>query len=107
MRFVIQKHSKVGEKTHWDLMLEEAESLLTWRITALPDDSNKTINGIKIFDHDKKFLNYEGPVNKGLGQVKIEDSGEYEILKKQESCWTVKLVGKKIPGVFELNFTVE
>ena len=88
-------------------MLEETESLLTWRVTALPDDSNKTINGIKIFDHDKKFLSYEGPVNKGLGQVEIEDSGEYEILEKQESCWKVKLVGKKFSGVFELNFTVE
>ena len=107
MRFVIQKHSKAGNGTHWDLMLENANSLLTWRITTLPSGENKAINGVKIFDHDKKFLNYEGPVNNGKGSVKIYDSGKYQILEKQECYWTLRLAGRNISGIFTLKFTVE
>ncbi len=107
MRFVIQKHSRAGDETHWDLMLEDSDSLLTWRITALPSSEDKTINGVKIFDHDKKFLSYEGPVNNGQGAVEISDSGKYEILEKQECCWTLRLAGENISGIFELKFAVE
>jgi hypothetical protein len=79
MNFVIHYHST--ENDHYDFMFEKNDALLTWRIGL--DDYRKMLNGepasaVKIQDHDRKYLNYQGPVSCGRGHVKLIDSGKYK-----------------------------
>ncbi len=81
MNFVIHYHNT--ETDHYDFMIEKDDTLLTWRIGL--DDYKKMLNGdpasaVKIQDHDRKYLNYQGPVSCGRGNVKLIDSGKYKVL---------------------------
>ncbi len=107
-KFVIQEHLKKDEGIHWDLMLETTGILETYRMPTPPEkiDENK-IDIIKIADHPLKFLTYEGPVNKGLGSVKIADNGKYLILEQKENYKKLKFEGGKIKGIFTLKLISE
>ncbi|MEN6385534.1 MAG: endonuclease/exonuclease/phosphatase family protein [Phycisphaerales bacterium] len=87
-QFVIHKHTR-GDDIHWDLMIEDGDVLKTWRLENPPEklagDSDK-LNPVKtkatpIQDHDKKFLTYQGPVNKNTGTAEIVDEGTCEVNK--------------------------
>ena len=102
-RYVIQRHERQGEEVHWDLMLETAGFLETYRVNKPPEEWGKgPIEAEKIFDHPLKFLTYEGPVNKGKGSVTIADSGRYEIASQNENHLTVYFAGEILKGEFEL-----
>jgi hypothetical protein len=76
MKFVIHYH--LTEKDHFDFMLEEDDSLLTWRIEPhLFEDLKKglAIESQQISSHRKEYLNYQGPISCGRGSVKLVDSG--------------------------------
>ena len=79
-RFVIQKHTK-GKDIHWDFMLELGGILRTYRLNKAPNEAlHLAVNATKIFDHPLKFLTYQGPVNKGRGNVSITESGTYKMV---------------------------
>ena len=101
--FVIQQHSSTSD-VHWDFMLQIGDSLRTYRLDKPPQELGQTpANAVKIFDHPQKFLTYEGPVNKGRGNVKIADSGTYEILRQSEDRLEINLNGKILKGNFTLS----
>jgi len=101
--FVILKHSRLGQ-AHFDLMLETDDCLLTWRIDAPPEDlTTKPVIAEKIFDHDKKFLTYEGPVNKGAGSVEIADAGELKIETHSPNRIALTIKGEIARGPFTLT----
>jgi bifunctional non-homologous end joining protein LigD len=107
-RFVIQRHEREGETVHWDLMLEQNKLLETYRVNTPPEEwVNRTIEAEKIFDHPLKFLTYEGSVNKGKGNVKIADSGNYRILSKKENLLSIDFAGRIIKGKKEIIFAGE
>ena len=101
-QFVIQKHSKAGD-THWDFMLETEGVLATWRLEFPPETLPQICKAEKIFDHDTRFLTYEGPVNKGKGTVKIAENGTYEIVRKEENEMQIKMTGTILKEVFTLK----
>jgi hypothetical protein len=102
-KFVVQKHQKESEPTHWDLMLESGGILETYRVSLPPEDwGKKTIEAVKIFDHPLKFLSYEGPVNNGKGQVDIADIGTYRFIKNDENQKLISFSGKQLHGKFQL-----
>ncbi len=102
-KFVIHKHSR-GDDIHWDLMLEAGNLLETYRLPVPPEKiANQPVEAIKIFDHPLKFLTYEGSVNKGLGGVKIIDSGTYQILNKNDAQICLQFDGKILKGKFVLT----
>ncbi|MFC1764631.1 DNA polymerase ligase N-terminal domain-containing protein [Planctomycetota bacterium] len=102
-KFVIQQHKKQGEPVHWDLMLEEGDSLKTYRLDKPPEKlMTETATATPIFDHEKRFLTYEGPVNKGLGQVQIEERGTYQTRSKTEHIWHMTLQGDILQGRFTI-----
>lgn len=85
-KFVIQRHERKGEPTHWDLMLEAGDCLETYRTGVAPAGlGEEPVEAIRIFDHPLRFLSYEGAVNKGKGVVKIADSGTYEVMCENEA----------------------
>ena len=64
----------------------------------------KTARAEKIFDHDLKFLTYEGSVNKGKGTVKIADNGFYKILCQTENEIHLCFNGEILRAGFCLKF---
>jgi hypothetical protein len=101
-KFVIQQHT-TGSDVHWDFMLETADSLQTYRLNKPPQQLNQNpAKAVKIFDHPLKFLTYQGPVNKGRGNVKIAESGTYEILHQAHNQIELALNGKILKGNFTL-----
>jgi len=101
--FVIQQHSK-GPDIHWDFMLESAGSLQTYRLDKSPQQlTQNPANAVKIFDHPLKFLTYQGPVNKGLGSVRIVESGKYKVLHQAHNRIELALNGQILNGNFTLT----
>jgi hypothetical protein len=103
-KFVVQKHQKESEPTHWDLMLESGDFLETYRLALPPEKWKKNaIEAMKIFDHPLKFLSYEGRVNKGKGWVKIADCGTYHLIAKNKTQKHILFVGKLLKVEYQLS----
>ena len=102
LRFVIQRHTRDGERTHWDLMLENGTVLETYRVSLPPEDWDaKPAEAVRIFDHPLKFLSYEGSVNRGKGRVEIADAGTYCLLTQNEEQRQLSFTGKLLKGEFK------
>jgi len=86
------------------MMLEGEAALVTYRLPLPPKEiAAAPVIVEKIFDHDLKFLTYEGPVNKGLGTVRIVDSGEFETTEKTAKTLRLQMAGKILCGEFTLD----
>lgn len=102
--FVIQKHIHTDNPAHWDMMLQQSDKLLTWRINVPPENiSSIPIEAEKIFDHPIKFLTYQGAVNNGNGNVEIADAGTYKIVEITPDKINISITGKIIKGMMELT----
>ncbi len=102
-RFVIQKHTQ-GKNIHWDFMLESGEALQTYRLDKAPEEVlHQTAGAVKIFDHPLKFLTYQGPVNKGRGNVQLTEAGTYQIIHQKHSRIGLHLNGQILKGKFALT----
>ena len=101
-RFVIQQHSQ-KDTVHYDLMLEFADVLKTWRIPQSPDSLPQTME--QIHDHRKLYLDYEGDISGNRGFVKIWDKGEYQILLWSQNLVEIELIGEKLHGFYRLCLT--
>jgi len=96
-KFVIHKHTREGQ-VHWDLMIEWGDKLKTWRLDNPPEKlSSQKTKATPIFDHDKKFLTYQGSVNNGKGTVEIIDEGICTIETTVENI-QINFVGKILRG---------
>jgi len=101
-RFVIHKHTREGQ-VHWDLMIEFGDKLKTWRLENPPEKlATETTKATPIFDHDKKFLTYQCPVNNGKGTVEIVDEGNCTIELTAEINMKINFQGKILGEVFRL-----
>ena len=103
-KYVIQRHQRQDQELHWDLMLESLDGLETYRLSSPPEQiiANRNNNAIKTFTHDRKFLTYQGPVNKGCGSVKIADTGTFLQTESSEQKTMLKFQGQVLKGVFEM-----
>jgi len=92
-RFVILTHDH--PQLHWDLMLEEAQSLRTWRLLAEPISANP-IPAEALPAHRKHYLTYEGPVSGNRGTVARWDAGTYRLLEGDDEHLRVELDGQRL-----------
>ncbi len=98
--FVIHKHTIDGQ-THWDLMIEWGDILKTWRLENPPEKlATVKTKATPIFDHDKKFLSYQGPVNNGKGNVEIVEQGNCIIASETNNEIKINFEGNKLNGLF-------
>ena len=75
-RFTISRHTGAPDgKDHYDLFLERAGALRSWRLTRI-DFAEKTM-AEEAADHDLKYLAYEGKLSGGKGSVALAETGEY------------------------------
>jgi len=102
-RFVIHKHTH-GKDIHWDLMIEQENCLKTWRLEVPPEKlATQKTKATPIFDHNKKFLTYQGPVNNGKGDVEIVDEGFYTTKSADENQMNINFEGKIVRGNYYLT----
>lgn len=92
-RFVILTHD--FPHLHWDLLLEEADSLRTWRLLKepIPPDS---VPAEALPAHRKHYLTYEGPVSGDRGRVAQWDSGTFELIETKDESLRARLIGSRI-----------
>ena len=106
-RFVILHH-QVHDGEHWDLMVEQGDVLLTWRLPREPTGaSSLPMPAERIADHRKAYLDYEGPLSGNRGEVRQWDRGDYETIEENESRVVVCLSGSKLSGRATLEHTGE
>jgi hypothetical protein len=100
-KYVIQRHDRQNEPTHWDLMLEAGDFLETYRIGEPPEQwGREPIEAVRIFDHPLKYLIYEGSVNEGKGSVKIADRGTHRVVSQNENQLILEISGVILKGAF-------
>lgn len=81
-RFVILFHSLPAanvRSSHWDLMLENGDSLLTFAMQSKPQ-TGSTIAADRLHDHDPKYLDYEGPISNDRGEVSRIANGTWKLV---------------------------
>lgn len=101
--FVILHHTGYGA-AHWDLMLEEESSLATWKLYRDPAQLGTAPAALfRIADHRKAYLEYEGPISGGRGQVHRVCSGTYSVVDKNSQSWTAELHSADLPGPYALE----
>ena len=102
-RFVVQEHT-TPEGVHWDLMLEQGQSLLTFRLTTPPTQlATAPTAATKIPDHPLRFLTYEGPVQNNTGRVRIVERGTFQIQRQTATQIAFTLRGQTLQGSFSLT----
>ncbi|QDU93994.1 DNA polymerase ligase N-terminal domain-containing protein [Lignipirellula cremea] len=104
-RFALLKHeTPVGypRPTHWDLLLEQDESLAAWALAA-ELTPGVVIPAEALAPHRLVYLDYEGPVSGDRGVVSRVDTGEYAIREQAESRWRVELYGALLRGTVVLQ----
>ena len=74
-RFVLLHHTGAPDGDHYDLMLERDGALATWRLAS----ADVTGPAVRIDDHRLAYLDYEGPVSDGRGEVRRIEAGTYEV----------------------------
>src|SRR5262245_51965853 len=94
-RYVILEHDHPA--LHWDLMLERDGVLRTWRLAA-PPAVGLAVAAEAAFDHRLLYLDYEGPISGGRGQVKRWDGGTYQTEEEKPECWALCLDGGRLSG---------
>lgn len=68
--------------THWDLMFEDEECLWTWSIQKLPPGTIEA--AMRLPNHRKMYLDYEGEVSNGRGSVTLVARGHYQRLSWEQ-----------------------
>ena len=83
-RFAILRHqSPTGD--HWDVMLEMDSALATWSIPPQRSPGLPFVcPAIRLPDHRKDYLHYEGEITGNRGTVSRIDAGTYEQLSPEQ-----------------------
>jgi hypothetical protein len=88
--------------SHWDFMLEWGAVLRTWAMPAQPC-AGMTLIAEALGDHRLDYLQFEGPLSDGRGQVSRWDSGDYHLESETQQELVVRLVGKRCCGLVTLR----
>jgi hypothetical protein len=128
-RFVLLYHDcpqRYERTSHWDFMLEEGGALRTWALAALPRAwraaweatvplfagcaavaEGDAVAAERLGDHRLAYLELEGPVSGGRGEVRRIDGGIYEgdsiILLHGELLNGSIQIGKESPNSWMLR----
>ena len=103
LRFVVLRHDGIPDP-HFDLMFETSpgSSLVTWRSARWPIDRETPL--VRIAEHRRSYLDYQGPVSGGRGQVHRVTTGFYR-LQQTDALW--RLTFRDLIASSELVFRLE
>lgn len=98
-RFAILEHD--WPSRHWDLLLEDGDALLAWRLLEEPRVGS-TVSAEKNADHRKIYLDYEGPISGHRGSVTRWNSGTFQWVERTIDAIEVLVNGVKFVGRLRL-----
>lgn len=92
LRYAVLHHTHVAHP-HYDLLLETAPDapLATWRCEKWPPESEMTV--VRLPDHRRVYLDYEGPISGGRGEVSRVAHGSLRLLEKSDTHFRIRLGG--------------
>jgi hypothetical protein len=105
-RFVLLRHefpAEFGKPSHWDVMLEDGEALLTWSCEELPVAGGDAVVATRLGNHRLAYLEYEGLVSGGRGEVRRVDGGEFVWIQRSEARFTVEVRGGVLAGTLVIE----
>ena len=100
LRFVVLTHDHPD--WHWDFMLERDGGLQTWRLVESPLTPG-VVKAEPLSVHRLEYLEYEGPVSGGRGEVRRWDCGVYKPIEESQYLAVVQLLGEKLQGRAKLE----
>jgi DNA polymerase ligase (LigD)-like protein len=106
-RFVILQHDTptgYERPPHFDLMLEAGEALRTFALPHWPEPG-ETVNAEQLADHRLAYLDYQGAISGGRGEVTRQEAGQYEIENDTSDTLLVRLRGRRLAGTLLLQRT--
>lgn len=102
LRFVLHEH--FAKRHHFDFRLEKDGVLKSWAIPkGLPDRPKDRRLAIETEDHELSYISFEGLIPEGdygAGEVKIADSGTYNIIDWLPDKIEIILSGKRFFGTY-------
>jgi bifunctional non-homologous end joining protein LigD len=106
--FVIHQHH--ATRLHYDLRLEmlngKTPVLVSWAVPKnLPIKAGRPNLAVHVEDHPFDYGSFSGTIpkgNYGAGEVRIFDSGTYEMLEQEPGKITFRLNGGRMQGVWHL-----
>lgn len=104
-RFVVLHHvlpPDSARASHWDLMLETGDALRTWALAEVPRDMVE-IAADALDDHRLVYLEYQGQVSGGRGEVTRWDEGQFDWLAASDDLVRCEVRGERLHGSFELR----
>ena len=99
-RFAVLEHRWNG--VHWDFLVEDGDSLRTWAIDAVIADGID-LAARALPAHRRIYLDYEGPISGGRGEVRRWDSGRAGVEIWTDSVVRLRLTGSQLVGVIEFR----
>ncbi|MDQ3985527.1 MAG: non-homologous end-joining DNA ligase [Actinomycetota bacterium] len=106
--FVIQQHH--ARRLHFDLRLEMHEDkqpvLVSWAVPRnLPRKKGDGHLAVHVEDHPMEYADFSGTIpegNYGAGEVRIFDTGTYELHEQDRGKLTIELSGERVRGVYHM-----
>ena len=99
-RFALLRHAPPPDSphaVHWDLFLEDGDTLLTWALAELPV-AQRTIAARSLPNHRLAYLDYQGPVSGNRGTVTRTDAGSFAWRHRREDEIVIQLDGRLLHG---------
>lgn len=103
-RFVILFHTGHGPE-HLDLMIELPRALATWRIEGPAPVGllAAPVPATRLPDHRLAYLDTEGPVSGGRGEVRRIEAGKCIVDEATEGLWTIRFAGRVLAGRWQFR----
>jgi bifunctional non-homologous end joining protein LigD len=102
--FVIQRHD--ATRLHYDLRLERDGVLVSWAVPkGLPFEKGIRHLAVQTEDHPMEYGSFSGSIPKGhygAGEVRIWDSGAYDLLEWTDKKVSFRLHGERHRGEYHL-----
>jgi bifunctional non-homologous end joining protein LigD len=106
--FMVHQHH--ATRLHFDLRLEmmngDTPVLVSWAVPKnLPQRPGEKHLAIHVEDHPFDYGSFSGTIpagNYGAGEVRIFDSGTYEVLEQAPKKLTIKLEGRRLRGIWHM-----
>lgn len=104
--FVVLIHDEPGGGRHFDVMIEQGESLATWRCPVAPEPARaQALILERLPNHRRHYLTYEGPISGNRGSVTRHDEGTCRVTQRDEGTWVIDWSGRWLNGPSLLRAT--